>query len=47
MYKGMMCAAPYFDEQEAYYRAKVESWETQTIYSKGIPKSLHTAKVGL
>jgi hypothetical protein len=41
----MMCAAPYVDEQEAYYRAKVESWEMQTVMNKGIPKSLHVAKV--
>lgn len=44
-HKGMMCAAPYIDEQEAYYRAKVEGFEMQTVLFKGVPKAVHTVKV--
>ena len=42
---NMMCAAPYMDEQEAYYRARVEKLETQTCVIRGIPKAVRTAKV--
>lgn len=45
-YINLMCAAPYVDEQEAYYRARVEKLETQTCVIRGIPKAVRMAKVG-
>ncbi|XP_076442541.1 ATP-dependent RNA helicase TDRD9-like [Babylonia areolata] len=44
-HKDMMCAAPYMDEQEAYYRARIEKLETQTFSRRGIPTTVRVARV--
>ncbi|KAL8608263.1 hypothetical protein ACOMHN_042130 [Nucella lapillus] len=43
--KGMMCAAPFVAEHEAYYRAQVEKVETQSYLLRGIPTTVRVAQV--
>ncbi|KAK7104950.1 ATP-dependent RNA helicase TDRD9-like [Littorina saxatilis] len=44
-YVGMMCAAPYFDEKESFYRARVEKLEMQNFLIRGAPRTVRVAKV--